>query len=286
MDSREAGDVSPLAVSFGAMHIKSVAAPPGSARRLPSSHLSKRTDNKRHSWGGSAGLLGNRETTPPLIKVGSGDNGFKKIKKPRPFPLQKRSTELCLAFMTKRFTEEEAELATLCLDFAEELERRQHKDTGLRCPAPDPSAMNRRSQPQERKENEDDDGNVDGSKVPFAGLHPRTQRKKRSRYIPPPDSDLFSSSDDDEDLDGTPTNEIMPPKTFGARPMDVDIPMLDFGKLSNILSPRTGAPSSLLSPHPSPPRSPSSPGISKPDCAKYHSIQGSPRSAFVKPNSA
>jgi len=184
--------------------------------------------------------------------------------------------------MTKRFTEEEAELATLCLDFAEELERRQHKDTGLRCPAPDPSAMNRRS--QERNENEDD-ANADESTVPFAGLRPRTQRK-RSRYIPPPESDLFSSSDDEEDLDGTPTNEIKPPKTFGARQMDVDIPMLDFGKLSNVLSPRTGAPSALLSPHPSPPRSPSSPGISKPDCAKYHSIQGSPRSAFVKPNSA
>jgi len=187
--------------------------------------------------------------------------------------------------MTKRFTEEEAELATLCEDFAAELERRQHKETGLRCPAPDPSAMSRRAQ---QKEN--DDASATDETVPFVGIHPRTQRKRcRFEFAPGAESDLFSSSDEEDDLSvdaSTPTSDIIPERKF-VKPMDLDIPMLDFAKLSSVPSPRTGGPGTLLSPRASPPRdSPSSSNISKPDCAKYHSIQGSPRSAFVKPNSA
>lgn len=111
--------------------------------------------------------------------------------------------------------------------------------------------------------------------------------------MPPDENDFFSSSDDeDEEMSdpSAPTSNVISTKKVALRSSSSDvpvaIPMLDFGKL-NLLSPRTGGSAgALLSPHPSPPRSPSSPTISKPDCAKYRSIEGSPRSAFVKPNSA
>ena len=105
----------------------------------------------------------------------------------------------------------------------------------------------------------------------------------------PPDFEMGSSDESESESDISPPSSPLPRKGLPVLKKSfstdtgctVAIPTLDFAKLSALRDR-----GSLLSPHPSPPRSPSSPNVSKPDCAKYRSIESSPRSAFVKPSSA
>ena len=116
MECRETLVESPLAFEFSTLlHIQDPVAPSSEKRSL--------------SWGGvhslDDGVIATG-ATPPLIKVGSGEiNPRKKIKKNRP-SLLKKHMELCVEqLITRQFNEEEAELATLSLDFSTHVEEQQ-----------------------------------------------------------------------------------------------------------------------------------------------------------------
>jgi len=286
MECRETLVLSPLTVDFASLlHIQDTAPTPP-----PSEASEKRSLSwgDRHSSPEDAGSSPpTKSSTQPVFKVGSGEfNVKKKIKKNRPNLLTKHMEHCVENMITQQFNEEEAELATLSLDFPNQL-KQNPDEISPRCPAPDPSAMQSRPKNNRVKERRQRRASLDVTiSYPF-GLRPRAKRKRR--FLPPP-PDLCLSPDEDSESE----SELSPPPSPSPRRLPVlkkslstetgiDIPTLDFGKLSAVRDR-----GSLLSPHASPPRSPSSPTTtpSKPDCAKYRNIESSPRSAFVKPSSA
>lgn len=213
---RETMIMSPLAVDFETLCIQDDDNNTNTSSNialfaLPEKQRSLSWENRRSTSSSSldSSLPGNPATPTsqqPLFKVGSGEFNVRKTKKSRPSLLGEKHAGLVVEqLITKQFVEEEAELATLSLDFANKVAAQKDEEVSPRvrnflptcflnkfilliillfilplfqCPAPDPSSMMMLSRPkkalQDKKHRR---ASLDVTTYPF-GLRPRMKRKR------------------------------------------------------------------------------------------------------------